>query len=294
MSLEHLKSYQKKVILNIFKGAEIPIIGTITYNDILRNIERILNFVIYGDYAHTTKRDYLIVISNVFKFSNSQIYKYIQNEAKAYNDLYIKKELIQGLDEHEKKNYIKYGKLYEKVKDLYYTYLGNQNHDNLLNLLILGLYVLQPPLRNDYYNIIFIIDERQETDITKNYILRTGEEYSIILNKDKVTRSHGRGVIPIKNKLLKLILDEYIFKNIKPHDYLFKNKDGTPYTKRQIQYLLNQLFKSENKVLTIYNLRSAYISEYYNLHRDLYSRHELARYMRHSKNTAELIYYKLI
>ena len=293
MSLSHLKAYQKKAILNIFKGAGIPFNGSITYGDITENIEGILNYIIRGNYAHTTKRDYLIIISNVYKFSNGELYKYIQNEAKIYNELYIKKELTQSLDDHEKLNYINYNQLFEKLKKLYYIYISRNTHDDLLNLLILSLYVLHPPLRNDYHNIIFITDEKQETDKKANYILKSGDEYIIIINNDKVTKSHGRGVIKIKNSFLSATLDEYINKYTESKDYLFKNKNGTPYTKRQIQYIINQFFKSENKTLSIYNLRSAYISNFYNQHKDLLSRQELARQMRHSKNTAEMLYFKI-
>ena len=50
----------------------------------------------------------------------------------------------------------------------------------------------------------------------------------------------------------------------------------------------------DHKVLTIYNLRSAYITYFYNNHLGLLERSNLAKYMRHGKNTAELNYYKIL
>jgi hypothetical protein len=290
--MENLKPYQKKVIHNLFNvlGENKEII---TNDDVKENLDEILSYILNGDYATTTKRDYLIIISNVFKESDKELYKYIQNEAKKYNNIYLKKEIKQELDEREKEHYITYGELLDKLEEVIYKYQKFKNYKNFVDVVLLALYVLQPPLRNDYYNIIFIDDIEQEKDKTKNYLLKTGSDYSLIINNDKVIKSHGRAVIPIKNLRLINILGGFIIRYVKPNEYLFMTENGEPYKKKRIQYILNQLFKSEGKVLTIYNLRSAYITNFYNLHKDLLSREELARQMRHSKSTAELIYYKI-
>lgn len=297
--METLKPYAVKTLINIFNTSKIPIRRTITgqayidNTDILKNVKQLYEFINNHDYSITTKRDYLIILSNVFKgLKQNGIYEYIYSRAKLYNDLYIKRELCQELDENEKKNYIIYEDLINKLQSLIDIYNNERNYKNMVNLLILALYTLQPPLRNDYNDLIYITKDDQETNKTKNYILKSNSLYYIILNKDKVIKTHGRAEIPITNKFLIDLLNLYFDEYANTNKYLFQNTNGKPYTKRQIQYIINGYFKNEKKTLNIYNLRSAYITNYYKINQDIHSREELAGSMRHSRNTAELIYCK--
>lgn len=297
--METLKPYAIKTLINIFNTSKIPIRRTITgqpyidNTDIIKNVSQLYEFINNHNYSITTKRDYLIILSNVFKgLRQKGVYEYIYNRAKLYNELYMKRELCQGLDENEKKNYIIYEDLLIKLQSLINTYNKERTYKNIISLLVLALYTLQPPLRNDYNDLIYITKDNQETDKTKNYILKSNSIYYIILNKDKVIKKYGRGEIPITNKILINILDLYMDEYATTNKYLFENKNGKPYTKRQIQYIINGYFKNEQKTLNIYNLRSAYITNFYKLNQDIHSRVILGEQMRHSKNTAELIYCK--
>ena len=181
--------------------------------------------------------------------------------------------------------------LFEKVNELINVYNNNPTEKNIIKLVILSLYVLHPPLRNDYYNMKIIFND-YEDDKKSNYLLITNNNMYVIINQDKVIKLHGRGEIPITNKTLKSILTIYInnyaFNNI----YLFENTNETPFTKRQIKYYINNMFKK--KVLNIYNLRSAYISNFYKNNLDLLSRGILADSMRHSQKLAETVYCKYL
>ena len=188
--------------------------------------------------------------------------------------------------------FIKHNELLSKLDELEEIFKMERSHENLLNVVIMALYILQPPLRNDYYNIIFIDDIEQETDKKQNYIIKAGGLYNVIINKDAMSRNHGRDVIPIHNGRLTDILNIYTSTYGRINEPLFMNADGSAFSKNKITYILKKLFKRENKILTIENLRKAYIQYYYNLNRDNASRENLARRMRHSQNKADLIYAK--
>ena len=159
----------------------------------------------------------------------------------------------------------------------------------MIKLLVLSLYVLQPPLRNDYYNMKIIYNDAHN-DKKSNYLLLDKDNIYIIINNDKVINLHGTAEIPITNAILKTIikiyLDEYAPNNI----YLFQNKNGTPYKKHQIQYIINTMFN--DKLLNIYNLRSSYITNFYKNNLGLLERSILADKMRHGTKQAELSYFK--
>ena len=92
--MDKLKPYQKRVIYNLFNVLEIPRDDgeLITVDDVKENLDEILSYILCGDYVLTTKRDYLIIISNVFKESDPELYKYLQNQAKIYNNIYMYKK----------------------------------------------------------------------------------------------------------------------------------------------------------------------------------------------------------
>lgn len=287
--MDQLKPYQKKIMNNVlFKMNIEP-----TDPNILKHMDKIYDYIINrGNYATTTKRDYLIVFSLLLKeLRQTKAGNFVYEKVKEYAKQHNENEYTQTLDENEKKNYIKYEQLFEKVNELINVYNNNQTEKNIIKLVILSLYVLHPPLRNDYYNMKIIFND-YEDDKKSNYLLITNNNMYVIINQDKVIKLHGRGEIPITNKTLKSILNEYInnyaFNNI----YLFENKNRTPFTKRQIKYYINNMFKK--KVLNIYNLRSAYISNFYKNNLDLLSRGILADSMRHSQKLAETVYCKYL
>jgi hypothetical protein len=289
--MEKLKDYQLSILNNIMKN-----MGLARNNHTFTtNILNIFNYITEGsDYSTTTKRDYLIIVCKTLEHLKyyeirDQIYKAVKIYAKEHNDT----EHLQTLDENERDNYVEYDELYEKVNILLDEYNDSSSLKSIRKLVILALYVLQPPLRNDYYNMK-IIYNNDDNDNKNNFLLVTDDytNMDIIINQDKVINLHGPIYIPIENSLLLRILKTYIKFYMKDAIYLFENPNHTPYKKHQIKYIINKMFI--HKVLTIYNLRSAYITNFYNNHLDLKSRGNLAKYMRHSTGIAELSYYKIL
>jgi len=293
--MNKLKPYAKQIIKNMFNNLNIETkTPNITDEEVYVNIEKLYNFINNSDYAISTKRDYLIVLSNVFKNSiYTELREFLYKKAKLYDNKHFEKEQCQTLDKNELKNYVDYNGLQDKLKKLFNTYELKPTLKNIQKVLILALYVLQPPLRNDY-NDLKIINNDDEISDDHNYLLRHGEKYYIIINKDKVIKKHNSAEILILDATLKRLLDLYIDTYVPNNIYLFQTKNNKPYTKRQTQNMVHQLFKDENKILTFHNLRSAYITHFYKNNLDIQSRNILADKMRHSRQTAELVYCKFL
>ena len=286
--MESLKPYQKKILNNVF----IKLGLELTNGNILKHVNKVYNYILEdGQYATTTKRDYLIILCKVLEYlKQPKLRDYIYNKnVKPLAEQHTKEEYKQVLDENEQINYIKYDVLFNKVQELINIYNSDYNIKNMIKLLVLSLYVLQPPLRNDYYNMKIIYNDAHN-DKKSNYLLLDKDNIYIIINNDKVINLHGTAEIPITNTILKTIikiyLDEYAPNNI----YLFQNKNGTPYKKHQIQYIINTMFN--DKLLNIYNLRSSYITNFYKNNLGLLERSILADKMRHGTKQAELSYFK--
>lgn len=293
--MDKLKPYAKQIIKNMFNNLKIETkTPNITDDDVYINIEKLYDFINNSDYAISTKRDYLIILSNVFKNSiYTELREFLYKKAKLYDNKHFEQEQCQTLNTHELKNYVDYNDLQDKLKKLINAYTLKPTLKNIQKALILALYVLQPPLRNDY-NDLKIINNDDEINDDHNYLLRHGEKYYIIINNDKVIKKHNTAEIPILDTTLKRLLDLYINTYVPNNIYLFQTKNNKPYTKRQTQTLISGLFKDENKILTFHNLRSAYITHFYKNNLDIQSRNILADKMRHSRQTAELVYCKFL
>lgn len=289
--MEKLKPYQYDILKYVMSK-----LGLRTNNtEFKTNILNIVNYIIDdSQYAKTTKRDYLIIVCKTLEYmkyydTRDYIYKIVKHYAKEHDDT----EHLQELDENERRNYIQYDELYERVATLMSEYNESPTLKNIRRLLILALYVLHPPIRNDYYNMKIIYNV--EDDDKKNNFLLITDDYTnmdIIINQDKVINLHGPIYIPIDNTLLMRIIKTYIKFYINKSIYLFENPNKTPYTKRQIQYIINKMF--DDKRLTIYTLRSSFITHFYKNNLDLLSRRNLADNMRHTAGRAEMSYFKNI
>ena len=182
----------------------------------------------------------------------------------------------------------------DKLKKIWENNLTN-NKNNLAYLTIC-LYTLQPPLRLDYKNME-IVDTPLKVMRKKdqNYLLKNNlmdKTYTIIINKDKVIKSHGKGKIPIIDNDLNKIIDESL--KIFPRKYLLSKYDNgdVPIGKQGLELLLRYIFKPFNISVDI--LRSAYITNAFsNPKMTLQNKEDLMKQMRSSLNMAEVMYKKI-
>jgi len=282
-----LKPYQMKLFKLPFNKLGLQP----TNSNVLKHMDKIYN-VILNNYALSTRRDMLIIFNIVLKSLNQTkageiVYKKALELSKEHTDI----EYKQCLDPKEKENYVSYDDLILKVDELINTYNNDKSKENMINLLILALYVLHEPIRNNYYNMKIIRNDALDNRID-NYLLITNNMYYFIINTDKVSKHTGRIELPVMNKTLRIILDIYINTYAYNQTYLFERKPYEPYTKRMFAYKISNYFKDVGKILTIHNLRSSYITNFYKNNLDIVSRNELAVKCRHSREMAEKTYCK--
>jgi hypothetical protein len=201
----------------------------------------------------------------------------------------LKKEEDDMYDDNIDDNPINYGEILGKREELRNKYILNKG-DNRVNLkyLYLCMVTYQPPLRNDY-KCMEIINKEEDIDKTKNYLLNDNGKYKIILNKDKESKKYGSIKLRLNNDLNEKIRDS--LENY-PRKYLFpKIKNPNVALDGGIIRFVTSIFDPVH--VTIRNIRSAYITNFYKKISSNGEKIKLAKLMRHSKETAQRYYNKL-
>jgi len=210
----------------------------------------------------------------------------IETYADLHKELSKKQEesyLDNNKTEREEKNWTTREEITNKIKSLQ-TEIDNWDTkkskrklaDKIQQHLVLSLYTLLPPLRNDYALVKIIKDPEFETDeeqIDKscNYInLATSK---LLLCKYKTDKVYGIKKIEIPESLLEVIVNwEKVKKDIFeiPHDFMIINttnlKNMTP---NSLTKYINKIFSPKKISTTL--LRKIYLSEKYpvvNTYRD--------------------------
>jgi len=167
-----------------------------------------------------------------------------------------------------------------------------------LNYLIISLYSYQPPIRSEYSDMIFT--KEKPTDKSENYLWKHGDKYTIVLNYYKTDKTYGQANIDIVSKRLREILNDSFSKF--PRKYvlsLISNKKEPMDYQNLYYYRMPEI----GKQISVNNLRSAYVTQFYNNrsmdekdekeehnHKD---KEKLAKQMNHSAEEAYKTYFKL-
>lgn len=81
----------------------------------------------------------------------------------------------------------------------------------LLELLVLSLFTLQEPRRNqDYLYMYFVRKDNPKMNKNKNYIFKDGDKFKVIFNKYKTSKRYGSQSFIIENDELNDIIESYI------------------------------------------------------------------------------------
>ena len=270
-------------------------------------------------YIDTYKRKLMSIIEKNEKWSNKSkeallfmIAKYLRtttnkNKLERYAKMYSqaayelmlenrKEENSNKQDEKELLNYRDHKYFVDILKSIDYENIKTLTSH--LQYILLSLLIYQPPVRTDFYVTASFIKSKKDNDNIHNFIKidRKGSlKIFYIINKDKVTSTKTYNMnknlskIEIKDKdLCKLIYDSY--KRF-PRKYLFEinEKQISPPT------FLNWLRKITN-VDNINNdiMRSSYINWFYSTERNMNEKEELSHQMRHSIETAQRNYLKIV
>jgi len=145
--------------------------------------------------------------------------------------------------------------------------LNENDFHELLNLMVLSLYTLNPPRRNlDYQYAVIVKKYNDKMDDKYNYLDLEKNEFQF--NNFKTKKTYKRQTVPISNELRKII-DEYLkfhplLKKLKKKDSfipLLVNAKGDPFeSTNTITRILNKIF---GKKIGVSMLRNIYLTSKY-------------------------------
>lgn len=220
----------------------------------LSNIEKIADTI--KDAKPNTQRNYYIVICSVLGELKKDNKKY----EKLYNTYYkILTELNVSLKDQtaktntENENWISQDAIHDKLTSKMEILkeinkkrkLNKEQFERLLDLIILGLYTLQPPRRNIDYLNMFIINNayNAETHGTeKNFLDLVNKKF--IFNNYKTAGTYKTQIVPINEELFNIIKLYIKFRGLKESNIPFLvDYEGNPIMESNaITKRLNNIF----------------------------------------------------
>lgn len=262
----------------------------------------VINFIENeSNFALPTKRNYITAILVVLK-TNKKVNKkvveayttYHKNLTDIQNDLYSNNVKT----EKEELNWISIADIKSKITELNNklteSKTSSENIDLFQQYLILNLYSLLPPIRNDYAGETLVLKDETEnkTNSTKNRIILNDKQF--ILCSYKTSSSYGSKVIDIPNELIEIIKNWITLReNLGLSTKYLLIKLTNPkecMSKNMLTKTLNKIFSPKKVSTTL--LRKIYLSEKYPVVNTYKEMQNDAYIMGHDINTAKLIYSK--
>ena len=253
-----------------------------------KNHKKINNHIMNSPYAIGTKRNYINLLGVILReLGYDKLYDGYNRLTSELNKQHDKQEKKQCMTDKEKINFVSHGEIKNKIDELD-QYKNNSKIDNYKHL-ALSLYWYQPPIRNNYPDMIVAKGNPNNYisngDMDQNELTKFMNNYYIVINDDKVSNTYGSAVIDIvDNELTKILNNSF---NKYPRTYVFEGIEPLNFRKS----FLPSLF--DNKNVSIDILRSSYITWFYGSNHSLADKEQLAYNMRHSKAVAELAYCKI-
>jgi len=116
---------------------------------------------------------------------------------------------------------------YKTLQRKYVKYVKGKDYKISNGELLLGFYLLQPPRRLDYTNLVYVASSGIPADKTQNYLLKNSK---VLFNKSTKVRKDIQQVVPIKNANLKKIIKQ---QNYSENDSVFSMSKRTLQRKLQ-------------------------------------------------------------
>jgi hypothetical protein len=241
-SLATYSSNLKNLFYKVF--GEIPI-----DINLFNNYEKIMKFL--ENYEPQKRKTYLASLYILTLNPNYQ--KQMNKDISHYNE-----NVKMQIKDHTQKNYWlskeELNNIYQQTREIAeHTYkkknLTMDDKQQILNYIILSLYLLTPPRRSGDY----IFMKVRNIDTNENYILKN----KFIFNKYKTSSTYGQQIEEIP-KQLQSILKKWI--KVNDNDYLLFDNNGNKMTNSKLTHKLNRIFK---KKLSTSALRHLFISHKY-------------------------------
>lgn len=215
------------------------------------------------DYKITTQRNILIAIVSILKNLGNDLYKSYYDYMIEFNNKIEDNNKNGEKSDVQAKNWIKWDEVENKFNELNKNIKLSKNisesqYDNILDAVILGLYVLIPPRRNKDYLNMKISKDGKNLDDKYNWLDMKKKQF--IFNDYKTSGTYGKQIIDINDDLINLL-----------KKYLKYKKDGDGYllvkfsgerlkSDNSITRRLNKIF---GKNISSSMLRHIYLSDKY-------------------------------
>jgi len=250
------------------------------YEDIIELINE------YSKWSQNTKQAIFFMLSKVYKLlEKPEIAKETSQEGYNLKQLIEEDKKENKMNDNEKYSYLPH----EQLIDIFNKTEFGKTRQTHYNKLLLGLLILQPPLRSDMYISCKIINNIYLNNGNDNYLLINDKNCHYIVNQDKVSKHPNKTkIIHISNIKLINLLKQSI--KLYPRERLFETPKGGKLTEEQLLKLLRKA--SGQPQITVSIMRSNFVMWYYKHNSSLKSREKLAEQMRHTSKTGHLNYHK--
>ena len=289
------KEYENQKFLKTKADDVIKYIKSMS-NSVMRNYSASIMVALSPKQKNSPSDDY----RNVY-----ELYAKLLTEGQAN---YLESKKDNKMNKKEEKNWMDFeevvslrNKIFKRLKQegvkLSSKDISKSNFDLLQQYVVLSLYSLIPPRRNEYATMKIINKkdylELDKEDLKKNnYLVNLSKinkmfSYGSDKVKSKIEGGHNTITVP---KELNTVLNLWMHFN-KSDDLLVTQQGGMGMTKNQLTLLLNKIFKP--KMISTSMLRKIYLTHTFGDEADRNAKKEkIAEDMNHSKKTAEDIYIK--
>ncbi len=281
----------------------------------LKDYETVIEFLENkSEFSLATKKNYatsiLVVIKTDKTFNEETIEAYTKYHKKLAN-IQVESYYDNNMNAKEKDNWISIDEIVakiaslKKVLDNKKTKLDSKNVIDLYQqYVILNLYTLSPPLRNDYAGEMLLLKSETEggkgkksgTDVNVNCNKIVLDKKELTLCDYKTSKTYGKKVIILSDDLIDILNSWLAIRkehDIKSKYLLIKITNYDEYmSKNLLTKYLNKIFHPKKVSSTI--LRKVYLSEKYPVVNTYREMQKDAYAMGHDINTAKMVYSKKI
>ena len=226
------------------------------YSFIRDDGEKLINLINESiKYKPATKKSFLISLHSISRGLNAKTEDIFYKEMMRYKKIVQDNTSENIITDEKKENYDTMENLKKILKKM-----KEETFVEVRDKLLISLYLLKPPLRNDFEGVKIL---KKETYDKINYIIKQCSVYLFYFNNYKTANTYGEKVIlyskekdPLIYKLLgKLLKYKY--------EFLFTNEKGEQMSDKTISARVPLLFeKYLNKHITINTIRHIYESEF--------------------------------
>jgi hypothetical protein len=194
------------------------------------NLIKIVDFIEKGHYSNATKEAHLFTLVKVLKEYDDPRVQQVMIKARQYLKHNNNQRNKQEMDASEVKSWRDHAYFKKKFLDISSAYS--------FDALILGLYTMIPPIRNDYnaMKIVMNEDPYKFKGQLENFMVLNDDGFYLVMNDYKTKKIYGSKVIDLLNNLLPdevikeiLFMKKYIEEGLKqdPREYLLVKKQLT-------------------------------------------------------------------